>query len=162
MQPPFYRACRKHKEELEDRTKMNTGPEILWCHRGGGHRCRSWLVLDGLGETIAVGHLNTSPQIVSAELARIDFPVPDPPDKFCQRGHYEWYLETDGRYRCRICRRDRMLRKYYDNRPVVSRPSAKKRSAYAKELLQAAQERAEQKKLNSRLRKEQRCKQKML
>lgn len=101
MRPPFYRACRKHKEELQDRT-VGTGHEVLWCLRGGpsekGHRCRSWLVLDGDGETLAIAHLNEAPQLVSRELARIDFPIASPPEKFCQRGHYEWYLETDGRY----------------------------------------------------------------
>lgn len=120
MKPPFYRACRKHREEIVDRT-VGTGHEVLWCTAGTperprGHRIRSWLVLDGAGETLAVAFLNEAPKLVSSDLAVIDFPIPDPPEKFCKRGHFEWYLETDGRYRCRICKRDRVLRKYYDDR----------------------------------------------
>lgn len=116
MKPPFYRACRKHKEELQDRT-VGTGHEVLWCPassptRPKGHRCRSWLVLDGNGETLAVAFLNEAPTLVSSELSAIDFPVPEPPDRFCKRGHFEWYLETDGRYRCRICKRERVLKSY--------------------------------------------------
>jgi hypothetical protein len=113
MRPPFYRACRKHKEEIIDRTLGISGPEILWCGIGN-HRCRSWLVLDGDGETLAVAHMNEAPHIVSAELAKIDFPIPDPPEKFCNKGHYEWLLGGDGRYRCRICKRDAMLKRYHD------------------------------------------------
>ena len=110
-----------HKEELEDRS-TNVGPEILWCKQGPshGHRCRSWLVLDGDGETLAVGYLNVAPKIVSAELAKIDFPIPPPPEDFCKRGHYEWYLRSDGRYSCRICKRDLILKRYH-NRPKVER-----------------------------------------
>jgi hypothetical protein len=127
MRPPFYRACRKHKEELEDRS-TNSGPEILWCHRGSsqGHRCRSWLVLDGDGETLAVAYLNVAPKIVSAELAKIDFPIPSPPDDFCKRGHYEWYLRSDGRYSCRICKRDLILKRYH------SRPKVERKPKYTK------------------------------
>jgi hypothetical protein len=74
-------------------------------------------VLDGEGETLAVAYLNEAPKLVSSELAKIDFPIAPPPEKFCKRGHFEWYLETDGRYRCRICKRDRILRKYYKDKP---------------------------------------------
>jgi hypothetical protein len=122
MRPPFYRACQKHKEELQDRTESTIGHEVLWCPRGGfdgkGHRCRSWLVLDGDGETLAVAYLNEAPKLVSSDLAKIDFPIPSPPEKLCKRKHFEWYLETDGRYRCRICKRDRILRQYHRDRPL--------------------------------------------
>lgn len=136
MRAPFYRACRKHKEELEERT-VGTGPEVLWCVIGK-HRCRSWLVLDGDGETLAVAHMNEAPHIVSAELAKIDFPIPSLPEKFCRKGHFEWFLGADGRYRCRICKRDTMLKRYH-NRPRITpepppKPAKKARKVRVKRV----------------------------
>jgi hypothetical protein len=166
MRPPFYRACRKHREELEDRTE-GTGHEILWCERGK-HRCRSWRVMDGNGDTLAIGFLNEAPHLISSDLAKLEFPPPPPPEKFCGRGHFEWNLETDGRYRCRICKRDRALKLHYTKNATKRIAALEKVAEKRKKNDHTGQVRITVKcrsgfihkwveKVNKKLRKEQRC-----
>jgi hypothetical protein len=145
---PYYRACRKHKEELKDITPGFRGHETLWCEVGK-HKCRSWLVMDGNGETLAIGFMNEAPQLTSVDLIGATFDVPEPPERFCHRGHFEWVLEPDNKYRCRICRRDRSLIKGTARLPK-ERISGEKR-------LQDWLDKEERKKLNRKIRKEQRC-----
>ena len=171
---PFYRACRKHGEELENRTEHpGYGPEVLWCKsgHGGGHRCRSWDVRDNSGEVLAVGFINEPPEIVSAELTGLEFQIPVP-EKRCKKGHYEWSLEADGNYRCAHCKRDRNLRalakkakslkvaqqapvpkaaKYHRKGRVLGAAVALKYQAEQLKIERALQ------KVNNRIKKEQRC-----
>jgi hypothetical protein len=150
MRGPYYRACRRHKEALEDRTPGFRGHEILWCNVGK-HRCRSWLVMDGDGETLAIGFMNEAPQITSLDLMGASFDVAPLPERFCHRGHFEWVLENDNKYRCRICRRDRSLRLNQQ------RAGEAKGHASGEKSLQNWLDANERRQLNKKIRKEQRC-----
>jgi hypothetical protein len=106
---PYIRACRKHGKEVEDRTALGSRKEILWCP--DGHRVRSWDVKDSNGEVVSVAFMNEAPHHVAAELSSIATKlILRPPEQFCGKGHFEWMLEGLG-YRCRICRRESLLRK---------------------------------------------------
>lgn len=172
MNAPFYRACRRHGEELQERTvHTGHGPEILWCARGhgGGHRCRSWDVRDNGGEIVAVGFLNEAPQIESPELAALDFTAIFP-EKLCQRGHMEWILDADGHYRCGACKRDRTLKalakKAAELEAAKMKPPPKRRHPKGRQMVigaalryQVEQRRIERalKIVNNKIKKEQRC-----
>ena len=110
MKAPFIRACRKHKVEIEDHTAPGDRKETLMCPEG--HRIRSWLVMDSLGEVVAMAFVNEAPRIISEELARVEIPkiTIRPPERFCHKGHFEWSLEGN-EYRCRVCRREQAFRR---------------------------------------------------
>lgn len=110
MNPPFYRACRTHGVELVSRSvHPGYGPEILWCEKGhgGGHRCRSWDVIDAEGEVLAVGFMNEKPLIESEQLDGFSF-EPRKPSQRCHLEHDDWYLDKDQIYHCLECERKRL------------------------------------------------------
>jgi transposase-like protein len=78
---------------------------------------------------LAVGHKDTAPTILDEEMLkklsinREFLVVPPPPDTFCKRGHNNWYLNPDERYRCKTCKQDyyqrnkeKILKRYADRR----------------------------------------------
>jgi hypothetical protein len=96
-------------------SSVTGGHESLWCAKG--HGVKEWFVLDADGKQMALAKLNSSPQILDAEMMHqlsID-PMyrtirPTQPTHPCKRGHYDWYMNPDERYRCRQCKRERYER----------------------------------------------------
>jgi len=123
MKGPFTRNCSEIVDELAQLSCLapvsssisEIGHESMWCEMG--HRIKEWYVLDSEGAKIALAKLHSSPQILDPEMMKrlsID-PMfrsirPPQPDKLCKRGHNEWYMDTDERYRCRQCKRERYER----------------------------------------------------
>ncbi len=135
MNPPFYRACRMHGGELEDRTEnAGYGPEVLWCKsgHGGGHRCRSWEVRDNVGEVLAVAYTSKKPMIMSIDLLGFQF---GKPKRRCQNGHYEWKENKEGIYICVPCEEKTRAEKQARKAAEVERL---KRQAQARLLKRAA------------------------
>jgi len=92
-----------------------SGHENMWCEKG--HSVKEWYVLDADGEQMALAKLNSSPQILDLEMmVRLSIdPMfrsirPPQPTHPCKRGHYDWYMNPDERYRCRQCKRERYER----------------------------------------------------
>lgn len=123
MKGPFTRNCAEIIDEesqvscleLVDSSISENGHESMWCK--AGHHIKEWYVVDAEGNRIALAKLHSSPQILDVEMMirlSID-PMfrsmrPPKPDRLCKRGHNDWYMNPDERYRCRQCKRERYER----------------------------------------------------
>ncbi len=124
MYGPFTRNCSVSLDEAGtaclapvNSSISESGHETMWCNRG--HQIREWYVLDAQDKRIALAKLNTSPQILDLEMAmslsidplyRSIRPRAPKPDRPCKRGHNDWFMNPDERYRCRQCKRERYER----------------------------------------------------
>jgi hypothetical protein len=139
MKGPYIRSCRKHQSELKARYDP-AGHESLWCTSSphGSHKCRSWNVKDSNGETIFVGHIDATYQVVSPEVGFLDEDpfLPPMPVGACQRGHEnEWVLTSDIRYRCRACLKIGQARRNAKRKAdLEAREAYKKTPAYIARL----------------------------
>jgi hypothetical protein len=112
------------------------GYEALYCAKG--HRVRIWYVLDAEGRKMALAKLNSGPEILDAMmLAKLSEDpkyknIPYAINKTCQRGHDDWYLAADNRYRCRICKRDREREREEAEVVAYDKAGEKDRAAYEK------------------------------
>lgn len=91
------------------------GHESLWCSEG--HVVKEWYVVDADGKQIALAKLHSAPTILDEEmLHKLSInPLfrkinPPPPDRLCVRGHKDWYMNPDQKYRCRQCKREEYIR----------------------------------------------------
>ncbi len=124
MTGPFTRNCAELVDEKTQAVCLapvessisESGHESMWCQEG--HQIKEWYVLDAEGTQIALAKLNSSPQILDAEMMiklSMD-PLfsrtirPPKPTHLCKRGHNDWYMNPDERYRCRQCKRERYER----------------------------------------------------
>lgn len=112
MRPPFYRHCVKHEGAEVSNSIGPDKRETLWCAEG--HQVSRWSVVDSSGKRLAIGHLHKSPQIIDPEMLQnldenplFSIKVWELPERLCQRGHSDWYISVDDRYRCKQCKRDR-------------------------------------------------------
>jgi hypothetical protein len=120
MRGPFERRCYAHIDHEVTSSISHDGHETVWC--ATGHKAKQWYVLDADDAKIAIGYLHKTPQILDDELLRkitvntIFQVMPPQPDHACRRGHTDWYLNPDDRYRCRACKRE----SYQKNRELIA------------------------------------------
>ena len=122
MRGPFERCCAEVTDtngteclSITTSSISDKGHESLWC--GNGHKVKEWYVIDADGKKIALANMHKSPQILDEDMMEklsID-PMfrqmaPPKPDRMCIRGHNDWYMNPDERYRCRQCKRDSYLK----------------------------------------------------
>ena len=133
MRAPFTRRCKTHTQKEVTSSISETGHESIWC--GEGHRVKEWYVMDADDVVLAIGYRDEAPKILDAEMLEklnVDtkfLVVPPAPEDTCKRGHNDWYLNPDERYRCRSCKKEYYQR---NKEKILNREAGRRRAAGVK------------------------------
>jgi hypothetical protein len=91
----FYRACPKHRDEID---------EDFMCPQG--HKVDSWLVVGDDGTVVGKAWEERYKMEVGEEALKLPKRTSSkPPYTPCIHGHMDWSLRSNGRYQCKACQR---------------------------------------------------------